>query len=132
MPLVELTEKEHSVIEVIRQFRFLRDYSIIGLTVYSDEPTVIFGDWRAKRKIEIKWANSDYFTLRIEKGRWLFKKQIFIHDLYSYFQAEDLNAKMDSGNYCEIIKKHANFAKENLFTIMTGLEWIKAIEKRNK
>lgn len=132
MPLVELTEKEHFVIEVLRQFHFLKDYSIIGLTIYSGEPAVKFGGRNTKRKIEIKWANSNYFSLRIEKGHWFFKRQIFIHDLYSYFQEEELNVKINSGNYCEIIKKHAKFAKEYLLTIMTGQEWIKSIERRNK
>lgn len=125
MPLVEITEKEHFVIEVIRQFRFLPDYSIKGITVNSDEPGVIFYIWKSNVSVHVKWLASNSFSLNIVKKRWFIKKHILIHDLYSHFQAGDLIENMDFSNYCEIIKKNAEFVEKYLIPVINGEKWIK-------
>lgn len=126
MPLVELTEKEHFIIEVLRQFGFLRklEYDIKGLEIYTQNPKLIFESWKAKRIIVISWTDLDAFRLQITSTVRFSKKQIFIHDLYSQFHSGYLDLKINLSNYCEIIKKNAEFVKVNLIKVINGDSWI--------
>jgi hypothetical protein len=130
MPLVELSEDEHFIIEVIRQFAFLNEYGfkITGSYSYYDEVGLKYFSKEAKREIEFSWIRFNGLRFNITHYLEFHPKVLFNRKLYTYFNAEHLDVELNSNNYCEIIKKNAEFAKEKILSIIKGEEWIDSIE----
>lgn len=130
MPLVELSKDEHFIIEVIRQFAFLNEfgYNIIHSSTYFDETGLTYFSKDTKRVLEIAWIKFNGFKFNISHYLDFHPKVLFNRELYTYYNAEHLDVELSSDNYCEIIKKNAEFAKDKLLAIIKGKEWIDSIE----
>lgn len=129
MPLVELSEGEHFVLEVLRNFSFLHDfgYKNDGALIYFHERGVDYVNWHIYRQISIQWwSYEDYLCIYFydTRGFW---KRISIHDLYSYYKAGHRNNTVHSGNYADIVKENADFMKRKLMPIVKGEKWIKEL-----
>ena len=128
---MKLTGQEHFLIETIRKFRFLNGYHVKGIELCSSEPEITLECRRKKRRIGIRWTNTGVLELIITKIGWIFDQEIYLEELKSHFNMEDLGVTINPNNYCEIIRENADFVKRHaIMRIVNGKDWIRSISRR--
>ena len=126
MPLVNLNTSDHFIIEVVRNFDFLKEYGyhISDIYDYRGELGVIYKSRKVRRIIDIGWW--EFFHFEIERT-FIFTRRISIYDLYEYYHEGNLRVLINHNNYVNLIKRNADFVKKNLIPLISGKRWISSI-----
>jgi len=122
---MELSSDERFIIEVFKEFDFLRrlDYDAIHVSIYGREPFVVFENRNLKRTIFISLESR--LNISIERHRWFSRKsypspdRFSLRDFYEHF-----NIRAESEND---IKINAELLKTKFMPLLKGQVWIDEI-----
>jgi hypothetical protein len=134
--IVDLSDEETFLIEVLRGFSFLREfgYQMDGFYSGRGEYSVTLSSHRCNRIVKISWP--DTFILEVEitdvsiKSTFLFSRstiprRIMVNDYYKLLNADEEKLKRD-------IKAVANFTEEYFMRILRGETWVNEKSWRNR
>jgi hypothetical protein len=133
MEIEDLSNKEKAIIEILRVFKFLKefDYHEKELTMGGREsPSIVFHNWNANRLIRVIGDESSSWSIVIQRKKIFtvkMKDSFFdISDYYSYFNC----AMIKGRNYT--LDAQAEFIKNHIMPVIKGEKWIDELIKQKK
>ncbi len=133
MGIRELDYQEFGLIEIIRNFKFLRqeNYNEREITIGGrSNPSIIYSNLRANRIVKVLGDESQSWTIVIQRRKLFdFKKDDSFFDISDYYKT--FGGSMVKGkNYT--LKSQVDFIQQYLMPVIKGEMWIDELIKQKK
>lgn len=129
MKKLELSYSEELLIDILRNFEFLRNYGYhpVEIAYWTRAyPSVYFENYSLKQRLSVIGSDLDTnskYTICIEKRRVFSYKVLTVNKIYSLFE----NERIKDENYT--LKLQAEFIQQHLIPIIKGDMWIDELIK---